>query len=322
MPSTSNSRRERERERRRKRVRRQREAAALVVLLGLAASAGLLLWGVGGLSRHSTAIGPPGETAPLRLAAEKAVPLQALPLATDLRKAIETSSSQDERAALAFFAARGQPLYCGGSSGRYVALTFDDGPGAYTATALRILERAHVKATFFLIGRVVAPRAGQARAELASSAALGIHTWSHPSLTALARPQIVAQIERGGSAIVAATKKKPALFRPPYGNRDATVDAVAKQLGLVEVLWSIDSGDSQGKNWREAGREVMDNIRPGSIVLMHENRGQALRALKYVILPGLKKRGFIPVTIPELLVLDPPPLHGPPLRCWQSWHPY
>jgi peptidoglycan/xylan/chitin deacetylase (PgdA/CDA1 family) len=234
----------------------------------------------------------------------------------------ESRSLLEEHAALDFFAARGQPLYCGGSSGRYVALTFDDGPGLYTERVLRILEQAHVKATFFLVGRNVGPRAEQAGAEARSSAAFGVHTWSHLDLTKLKWAQIVKQIVWTREAIFKAAGARPSLFRPPYGEHDPLVDGIARRLRFVEVLWSIDSGDSQGKNWRGIGREVLKNVEPGSIILMHDNRGQTVRALKYLILPGLKKRGFIPVTVPELLVLDPPPLHGARFRCWEHWHPY
>jgi peptidoglycan/xylan/chitin deacetylase (PgdA/CDA1 family) len=112
------------------------------------------------------------------------------------------------------------------------------------------------------------------------------------------------------------------LFRPPYGARNARVDRISRRLGMIEVLWSIDSGDSMGNNWRQIGREVLRNIRPGSVVLLHDNRGQTIRALRRLILPGIKKRGLIPVTVPELLMLDPPPLNDYSDRCWEHWHRY
>ncbi|MGD0273768.1 MAG: polysaccharide deacetylase family protein [Gaiellaceae bacterium] len=324
MPGTRSRQREIERDRGRRRGRRRRKlAAAIVILIALGGATGLIYSGGGGRPRLQTTPAPrSATTASPGAAARATLPTGLRPLAARLGRVVEGRSRLEERAALDFFATRGQPLYCGGTSGRYVALTFDDGPGRYTGLVLRILERAHFKATFFLVGRNVGPRTEQAGAEAQSSAAFGIHTWSHPVLTKLERAQIVRQIVRTRGAIFEATGERPPLFRPPYGDRDALVDSVARQLGLVEVLWSIDSGDSQGKNWLGIGREVLKNVVPGSIILMHDNRGQTVRALKYVILPGLKKRGFIPVTIPELLVLDPPPLGGSPLRCWQHWHPY
>ena len=84
------------------------------------------------------------------------------------------------------------------------------------------------------------------------------------------------------------------------------VDAEAKSLGMLQVLWSIDSLDSQGADWNGISREVLNNVRTGSIILFHENRGQTIRALKFNILPALRKRGFKTVTIPQMLVLNPP----------------
>ena len=231
--------------------------------------------------------------------------------------AINKATHLGESATLDRFVARGKPVYCGGSRGRYVALTFDDGPGAYTPRALAILRKRHVRATFFLIGSNVPSRPGLARIELKSYAALGVHAWVHKSLERRSQAKIRNQIVWTRDAIANATGAEARLFRPPYGARNARVDRVARRLGMVEVLWSIDSGDSQGNNWRQIGSEVLRNIQPGSIVLMHDNRGQTIRALHRLILPGLVKRGLIPVTIPELLMLDPPT--GPSSLCWANW---
>ena len=72
----------------------------------------------------------------------------------------------------------------------------------------------------------------------------------------------------------------------------------------------------QGADWRGIAHNVLSAVKPGAIILMHDNRGQTIRALKYKILPAPKRRGFIPVTIPELLALDPP-TPGSQDYCWQ-----
>jgi peptidoglycan-N-acetylglucosamine deacetylase len=199
----------------------------------------------------------------------------------------------------------GRPVDCGGGRGRDVALTFDDGPGPYTSLALRILRRAHAHATFFLVGRLLADRPRLPRRE-ASLAALGDHTWTHPDLTRLPRAGMDEEIARTQAAIERASGRRVRLFRPPYGAHDTTVDAEARSLGMLEVLWSVDSRDSEGADYLQIARTVLDGIRPGSIVLMHENRGQTIRALKFYILPGLRRLGLKPVTVPQLLTLDPP----------------
>jgi peptidoglycan/xylan/chitin deacetylase (PgdA/CDA1 family) len=77
---------------------------------------------------------------------------------------------------------------------------------------------------------------------------------------------------------------------------------------MAEILWDVDSTDSRVSppaDYREISATVRRNVRPGSIVLMHENRGQTIRALRG-ILPVLKRRGLRSVTVPELLAADPP----------------
>ncbi|HEY5478531.1 MAG TPA: polysaccharide deacetylase family protein [Gaiellaceae bacterium] len=308
--------RDSERERSRRRLRRQKQAA-LAIVLALAILLGLGLFLLPGGDSSSPAPTHRAKTSTSKKVEPK--PAAAVPWLSALAGAINKATHLGENAALDRFAARGKPVYCGGPSGRYVALTFDDGPGAYTARTLRILRKRHLRATFFLIGGNVSSRPTLIQVELKDYAALGVHAWAHKSLDRRSQAKIRNQIVWTRNAIAEATGTQARLFRPPYGARNARVDKVTRRLGMVEVLWSIDSGDSQGKNWRQIGREVLRNIQPGSIVLMHDNRGQTIRALHRLILPWLAKRGLIPVTVPELLMLDPPV--GPSSRCWAHWRP-
>jgi peptidoglycan/xylan/chitin deacetylase (PgdA/CDA1 family) len=213
-----------------------------------------------------------------------------------------------EAAAVRRFVKLGYPLYCGGHKGRYVALTFDDGPGPYTERyAFKILRQAKARATWFLVGRLIANWPSIPKRELAFGP-LGDHTWSHPYLPGLSFGQMANEIASAQNAIEKASGRPVTLFRPPYGARTPAIDAEAKSLGMVEVLWSIDSLDSQGADWNGITKEVLNNVRTGSVVLFHENRGQTIRALKFNILPALHKRGFKTVSVPQLLALDPPSL--------------
>jgi len=208
-------------------------------------------------------------------------------------------------AALARLAAGGKPVYCGGNAKPWVAFTFDDGPGVYTKLALHILSAAHAPATFFIVGRNLARFPSAFGAEQRSGA-LGDHTWTHPDLGLLAPAAVTQQIAATQRAIERASGRRVQLFRPPYGVRDATVDATARRLGLVEVLWTVDSADSLGADYAQIARNVLGGMRAGSIILMHENRGQTIRALKFLILPRLRRMHLRLVTLPQLLSGDPP----------------
>ena len=200
----------------------------------------------------------------------------------------------------------GLPLYCTGHRGRAVAFTFDDGPGPYTGLALKKLTEAHERATFFVVGRNIDPFPGYLPREL-KLAAIGDHTYTHPELTALPPADVNSEISRTADAIEAASGERVDLFRPPYGLHDVTVDQIAKRLGLLEVLWNVDSADSLGANWAGIINNVEAGLHPGAIILMHENRGQTIRALT-TLLPVLHRRHMRSVTLPELLASDPPSL--------------
>ncbi|HEX9416253.1 MAG TPA: polysaccharide deacetylase family protein [Gaiellaceae bacterium] len=210
--------------------------------------------------------------------------------------------------AVARFAKLGLPLYCGGTKGRYVALTFDDGPGPYTERyAFPILRQAKVRATWFVVGRNIANWPTLPRRELAFGA-VGDHTWTHAYLPGLDFSAMRSELASTQTELERSTGKPVRLFRPPYGARNATIDRESRALGMLEVLWSIDSLDSQGADFNGITKQVLDNVRSGSIVLFHENRGQTIRALKFHILPELRHRHFKTVSLPELLALDPPTL--------------
>ncbi len=70
-------------------------------------------------------------------------------------------------------------------------------------------------------------------------------------------------------------------------------------------MWSVDSGDSLGADWNGIIRNVEAGLHPGAIILMHENRGQTIRALT-TLLPELRRRHLRSVSLPELFATDPP----------------
>jgi peptidoglycan/xylan/chitin deacetylase (PgdA/CDA1 family) len=200
---------------------------------------------------------------------------------------------------------------CGGGHGDAVALTFDDGPGPYTAGVLRVLRAWGASATFFVVGNRLQYWPGPARAE-ARLGAVGDHTWSHPRLTQIPHWLVWLELMRTQYAVAAALGSKPVLFRVPYALHSPAVDAVARKLGLVEVFWDVDSRDDV-RNARPVDivRTVERGLRPGAIIVLHDLHPWTLRALPD-ILTAISRRGLRAVSVPELLALDPP---SPGQRC-------
>lgn len=204
-------------------------------------------------------------------------------------------------------------LVSGGPRGNEVALTFDDGPGPYTQQLVATLNKLHVNATFFAVGSQEQYFSQGTIDEFQSGDAVGDHTETHPMMSTLSahdqHEEIfdqMAHIEPFGA--------RPRLFRPPYGSFDATTFKQLHHLHLLMVLWSVDTADYTQPGVRAIVQRALAGAKPGAIILMHDgggNRAQTIAALPAIV-DGLRKRGLAPVTVPQLLLDDPPP-HGQPI---------
>ena len=238
-----------------------------------------------------------------------------------------SAQGRSARAEIRSLIGTGYPVYCGGGRGPYVALTFDDGPTRWTAQLVKVLRANGARATFFEVGQSASARPDLVRLE-AAAGEVGDHSWSHPSLTSLPNAKVVGQLERQQNAVERITGQRPHLFRPPFADHDPRVDSIAADLGLLDVLWNVDSGDASGVSTPPSARVVqnlMQRVRPGAIVLLHEDQTvpRALDAMK-LFLPQLRRLGLHAVTVSDLLRLDPPDRQELPNGeggCNSSWHP-
>jgi peptidoglycan/xylan/chitin deacetylase (PgdA/CDA1 family) len=200
----------------------------------------------------------------------------------------------------------GQPIYCGAGTKPLVALTFDDGPGPDTLHTIEALKAAGMTATFFEVGKLLGePMFDGIPKAAARFGAIGDHTWDHISMVGLSRVELDAEITRTRRVLQQITGQRVFLFRPPLGQRDATVDAYVRSAGMLQIMWTIDSGDSMGASDDQIYRTVRDRLSPGDIVLLHENRGTTQNALPRII-QLIQRKGYRAVTIPQLLAMDPP----------------
>jgi peptidoglycan/xylan/chitin deacetylase (PgdA/CDA1 family) len=196
----------------------------------------------------------------------------------------------------------------GGAKGRDIALTFDDGPGPYTPQLLNVLEHEHVRATFFVIGRMLRYFGASTVREIEDGDVIGDHTETHPMLAQLSaheqREQLFEQILR----VEVLGGKRPTLFRPPYGSFNAATLRQLKALHLLMVLWSADTGDYQQPGVPAIVERALTAAKPGAIILMHDGGGtrtETIEALPQII-KGLRAKGYDLVTVPQLLLDDPP----------------
>ena len=215
-------------------------------------------------------------------------------------------SKADQQAAVQRVAAVVVPIYRAGNQKRYVALTFDDGPGPGTDTVMDEMRRYGFHATFFTNGKNFATWPETLKRE-ARDHSLGDHTWSHHYLPGLPVPQQISQVATSVAASERITGTPVMLFRSPYGASTGAVQNWLTQKRMLQVMWTQDSRDSLGAPWTEILSRSEQFITPGSIILLHENRGQTAKAVNR-LLPEIRRRGFKAVTVPELLALNPPDL--------------
>ncbi|MCL0311992.1 polysaccharide deacetylase family protein [Apilactobacillus sp. TMW 2.2459] len=184
------------------------------------------------------------------------------------------------------------------NNAKTVALTFDDGPDpTLTPKLLKILRRYKVPATFFELGSNVSKYPNISKQVAESGNLIGNHSWSHPQLNSLSKEQINKQIASTNAAIYKATGKMPSYLRPPYGATNSTVSKVAQ---CPIVMWSVDSMDWKFLNALQTEQQVIKNVYPGSIILMHDIHPTSVQAVPSII-NSLRSRGYHFVTIPQIV---------------------
>ena len=172
----------------------------------------------------------------------------------------------------------------------YVALTYDDGPSATTPQLLAALRAHRLRATFFNQGDNSLERPELVRAELRAGHWVGNHTFSHPHLTQIGEPAAFQEIASTQWVLRDVTGREPTLFRPPYGETNDQVRAAAARIGLLEVLWTVDSRDWAGVTAEEIAAAAR-TLQPGGIILMHDWPPATIEAVP-LIAADLAARGL------------------------------
>lgn len=178
-----------------------------------------------------------------------------------------------------------------------VALTYDDGPSASTATLLDTLASHRIPATFFQVGQQVDGRPAPSRRAHVEGHQVGNHTWDHKQLTTLTRAQQQWEVDVTDNELNQHGVPDTTLLRPPYGS----YDTATRQLGFPLVLWDVDPRDWDGPPSSATVRSrVVSAVRPGSIVLMHDLYSTTVAAAPGIV-SDLKAAGYTFVSVSELV---------------------
>jgi peptidoglycan/xylan/chitin deacetylase (PgdA/CDA1 family) len=199
----------------------------------------------------------------------------------------------------------------GDRRGDRVALTFDDGPDAQWSLAVaRILDEHGVKGTFFEVGKAIDARPDITKALYDDGQLLGNHSYRH-DYTGWLDPRY-PELGETQAAFERAIGACPALFRPPHGQRTPFMLAHVADRDMHAVTWDASGHDWDDHDGHAVATRILDEVRPGSIILLHDGLDGKVRADRAVlevalpeILDGLAAKGLHPVRLDELLGVKP-----------------
>lgn len=177
-----------------------------------------------------------------------------------------------------------------------VALTFDDGP--YTPVTKRILstlEKSNAKATFFCVGSRISQYSESVKDAYAKGCQIASHTYGHVILTSLKTKKIKEQIDKTNEVLQSTIGCQSTVLRPPGG---LVNKKVCSAVDVPMICWTVDSEDWKSRNKKKILKKC-ENIKDGDIVLMHDLYPSTAAAVEKLV-PRLKKKGFLMVTVDEL----------------------
>jgi peptidoglycan/xylan/chitin deacetylase (PgdA/CDA1 family) len=213
---------------------------------------------------------------------------------------VDATSPSTARAA----AAHGAPAGFGTvdcRKARCIALTFDAGPSEHSARLLDVLKEKKVPATFFLLGKRHIEKYPELVKRMAAEGhEVASHTWDHKILTRIKPAEIRAELEKPNDAIERLTGQTPTLMRPPQGRTNDAVHKISRELGLAEVLWSVTAKDYQTSDPKLIQQRVLKQSSRDGIILLHDLYPGTVPAVPGII-DALKERGYVFVTVPQLL---------------------
>lgn len=180
---------------------------------------------------------------------------------------------------------------------KVVALTFDDGPSKYTNDIIDILKKNDACGTFFVVGNKVSFYDQTLVKMVKNGNEIGNHSYSHKWLNRLSADEFKKEINRTQDEVKKVTGFTPKLFRPTYGGY---TDRLKSYTDLLFVLWDVDSSDWKVKRKDKILKNVIPNVKDGSIILFHDNHEYAALAIESVI-QELADDGYKFVTVSELL---------------------
>lgn len=181
-----------------------------------------------------------------------------------------------------------------------IALTYDDGPSArVTPVILETLKQHGGKATFFMVGKMAEKNMGLVKQMVEQGCEVANHTYDHTLMTKVPPEELASQLAHTNQVVSAASGISPVLMRPCGGARSDAGMNVVGAISMPAVLWSIDTLDWKTRDVQSTVNAVLENVKDGDIILMHDLYEPTGEASK-ILIPELINRGYQLVTVSEL----------------------
>lgn len=199
----------------------------------------------------------------------------------------------------------GRIFFNGDTAKKEVALTFDDGPDAkITLEVLRVLQKYKVKGSFFFVGNYVKKHPQVAQQVYQNGHLILNHSLNHQSYINKSPQWIKKDLIAAEKAIAKAIGKRPAMFRPPYGDIDSVMIKEVDANGCKNIIWSYDTLDWTGIVKDSIAHGIKNNVRSGEIILMHSRQGtQPTADALPTIIEHLQAAGYAIVRLDKMLDL-------------------
>lgn len=193
------------------------------------------------------------------------------------------------------------PIYSVEREEKLVSISFDCAWGVeHTDDILNALRVSDVRATWFMVEFWVTENPQYVEKIDAAGHEIGTHSATHSYMSKQNTEEIRKELSTSSAAIAAVTGKQPELFRPPYGDYDDELITTAAEEGYYSIQWDVDSLDWKDLSASDIAMRVINAVRNGSIILMHNNGLHTAEAVP-IILETLKNRGYTFVPIGELI---------------------
>lgn len=185
-----------------------------------------------------------------------------------------------------------------------VALTYDDGPNPeYTKKLVKLLDKLGVKATFFTIGKEIEAYPQVIKQLVKSGHEVGNHSYSHQKMIWKTPKFIAEEINQTDELLRQLGVENEILFRSPFGFKRLTLPYILKQQKKKNILWSLDPKDYQESNPEIIAQRILENIKPGAIILLHDGGGDRTATINAteIVIHKLQAQGYRFLTVSELL---------------------